>query len=64
VAPRTSVATAVVGAVETEVLGATYERPSDGELPRTGAPIGMLAVAGAVLVSLGAGLVRRTADRL
>jgi LPXTG-motif cell wall-anchored protein len=62
-APTTTTSTSTT-AVETEVLGATYERPSDGELPRTGAPIGMLAVAGAVLVSLGAGLVRRTADRL
>jgi hypothetical protein len=46
------------------VLGATYERPPAAELASTGVPIGALAVAGAGLVLLGAGLVRRTADRL
>jgi hypothetical protein len=48
----------------TEVLGATYEQPLDAELPRTGVPLEALALAGAVLVVAGGGLVRRTADRL
>jgi hypothetical protein len=51
-------------AVATQVLGAMYERPLDAELARTGAPLGALLVAGAALVLFGAGLVRRTADRL
>lgn len=63
-APTTTAPTAPTTTVATEVLGATYERPLDAELPRTGAPLGVLAVAGAALVLLGAGLVRRTADRL
>jgi LPXTG-motif cell wall-anchored protein len=62
VAPRPP--TTATTAPESHVLGAMYERPLDAELPRTGAPIGALVVAGAALVLLGAGLVRRTADRL
>jgi LPXTG-motif cell wall-anchored protein len=58
------VSTAPTTAVATEVLGATYERPLDAELPRTGASVALLTFAGAALVLLGAGLVRRTADRL
>jgi LPXTG-motif cell wall-anchored protein/uncharacterized repeat protein (TIGR01451 family) len=63
-APTTTAPAAPTTTVATEVLGATYERPLDAELPRTGAPLGVLAAAGAALVLLGAGLVRRTADRL
>ena len=63
VAPSTTTSTSTTVA-ETQVLGATYERPPAAELPSTGVPIGALAVAGVGLVLLGAGLVRRTADRL
>jgi hypothetical protein len=63
-APSTTAPATSTTAVATQVLGATYERPLDAELPRTGGPLGTLVLAGAALVLFGAGLVRRTADRL
>lgn len=66
-APTTAVAPAPstpATVVQTQVLGATYERPLPAALARTGSPVDALVVAGVALVVGGGLLLRRTADRL